>query len=49
MIFDVLIAIVIVIIAVALGLTVHPLFWLVVIVAALWLFGRRAARGGARY
>lgn len=48
MLFDLLIAILIVAIAVALGLTVHPLFWLIVIVAALWLFGRRGYRG-ARY
>lgn len=48
MLFDLLIAILIVVVAVALGLTVHPLFWLIVIVAALWMFGRRGYRG-ARY
>lgn len=48
MIFDLLVALVIVAIAVLLGLTVHPLFWLVVIVAVLWLFGRRGM-GRARY
>lgn len=42
MIADILIAIVIVIIAAALGLVVHPLLWLIVIVAALWLLGRRS-------
>lgn len=41
MIADILIAIVIVIVAAALGLVVHPLLWLIVIVAALWLLGRR--------
>jgi hypothetical protein len=38
---DILIAIVIVIIAGVLGLVVHPLLWIIVIVAVLWLFGRR--------
>lgn len=48
MLFDLLIAVLIVAIAVVLGLTVHPLFWFIVILAALWLFGRRGYRG-ARY
>ena len=49
MLLDVLIALIIVVVAVALGLTVHPLFWLVVILAAFWMFGRRGTRRGARY
>lgn len=44
MLTDVLIALIIVIIAVVLGLTVHPLFWFVVILAAIWLFSRRGSR-----
>lgn len=44
MLLDVLIALIIVVVAVALGLTVHPLFWLIVILAALWMFGRRGTR-----
>jgi hypothetical protein len=44
MLFDILIAIVIVAIAAVLGLVVHPLLWLVVIVAVLWLFGRHRSR-----
>ena len=40
MLFDILIAIVIVIIAAVLGLVVHPILWVIVIAAALWLFGR---------
>jgi hypothetical protein len=44
MLLDVLIALIIVVVAVALGLTVHPLFWLVVILAAFWMFGRRGIR-----
>lgn len=41
MIADILIAIVIVLVAAALGIVVHPLLWLIIIVAALWLVGRR--------
>lgn len=37
---DIVIAVVIVIIAAILGLVVHPLLWIIVIVAILWLFGR---------
>jgi uncharacterized membrane protein YdbT with pleckstrin-like domain len=44
MLFDVLIAIIIVIIAAVLGLVVHPLLWLLIIVAVLWLFGRHRLR-----
>lgn len=43
MLLDVLIALIIIVVAVALGLTVHPLFWFLVILAALWMFGRRGA------
>jgi hypothetical protein len=49
MLLDLLIALAIVVIAVALGLTVHPLFWLIVILAAFWMFGRRGTHRGARY
>jgi hypothetical protein len=41
MVMDILIALVIVLIAAALGIIVHPLLWLIVIVAILWLFSRR--------
>ena len=44
MLFDILIAVVIVIIAAVLGLVVHPILWVLVIVAVLWLFGRHRAR-----
>jgi hypothetical protein len=44
MLFDILIAIIIVIIAAVLGLVVHPLLWLLIIVAVLWLFGRHRLR-----
>jgi hypothetical protein len=43
MIMDIVIAAVIVIIAAALGLTVHPLLWFIVILAVLWLFIRRGS------
>ena len=39
---DILIAVVIVVIAAVLGLVVHPLLWIVIIVAVLWLFFRRS-------
>jgi hypothetical protein len=44
MLFDILIALIIVVIAAILGLVVHPLLWLLVIVAVLWLFGRHRLR-----
>jgi len=43
MLTDILIAAVIVIIAAALGLTVHPLLWFLVILAVIWLFTRRGS------
>ena len=43
MLGDVLIAVVIIVIAALLGILVHPLLWLVLIVAALWLFSRRGS------
>lgn len=39
---DILIAIVIVAVAVVLGLVVHPVLWVILIAAALWLFTRRS-------
>ena len=45
MIGDILIAILIVAVAAALGLIVHPLLWFVVILAVLWLFTRRGSWG----
>ncbi len=43
MLMDILIALLIVVVAAALGLVVHPLLWLVVILAVIWLFSRRAS------
>ncbi|WP_007512851.1 MULTISPECIES: hypothetical protein [Pseudofrankia] len=48
MLIDILIAIVIVAIAAALGLTVHPVLWVIVIIAVLWLVGRRGIGRGGR-
>ncbi len=44
MLFDILVAILIVVVAAVLGLVVHPILWVVVIVAVLWLFGRSRSR-----
>jgi hypothetical protein len=41
MLMDILIAIVIVAIAAVLGIVVHPVLWIIVIAAVLWLFVRR--------
>ncbi|MHB1584139.1 MAG: hypothetical protein ACYCU7_11760 [Acidimicrobiales bacterium] len=41
MLFDIVVAIVIVAIAAVLGLVVHPVLWVIVIAAVLWLVGRR--------
>jgi hypothetical protein len=50
MLFDILIAIVIVAIAAVLGIVVHPVLWVLLIVAALWLFGRHHSHAGySRY
>jgi hypothetical protein len=43
MLMDIVIALVIVIVAAALGLTVHPLLWFIVILALIWLFARRGS------
>jgi hypothetical protein len=43
MIGDILIAAIIVVIAAALGIIVHPVLWLILIVAVLWLFTRRGS------
>jgi hypothetical protein len=39
---DIVIAVVIVVIAAALGLVVHPVLWVIAIAAVLWLFFRRS-------
>jgi hypothetical protein len=44
MLIDLLIAVVIVAIAAILGIVVHPVLWVIVIAAALWLFGRSRSR-----
>jgi hypothetical protein len=43
MIRDLLIAVIIVVIAVVLGIAVHPLLLLLLVLAAIWLFSRRTA------
>jgi hypothetical protein len=50
MLMDILIALVIVVIAAALGLIVHPVLWFLVVLAVLWLFTRRGSWSrSARY
>ncbi len=44
MLFDILVAIVIVAIAAILGIVVHPILWVIIIAAVLWLFVRRGRR-----
>ena len=39
---DLLIAVIIVVIAAVLGIVVHPLLWIIVIAAVLWIFARRS-------
>jgi hypothetical protein len=45
MLFDILVAVVIVVIAAILGIVVHPILWIILIAAGLWLFGRSRTRG----
>jgi hypothetical protein len=41
MLLDIVVAIIIVAIAAILGLVVHPILWIILIAALLWLFTRR--------
>ncbi len=43
MVSDLLLAVVITVIAVVLGVAVHPLLFLVIVFAVLWLLARRSA------
>jgi hypothetical protein len=50
MLMDILVAVIIVAIAAALGLIVHPILWFIVVLAVLWLFTRRGSwSGSTRY
>jgi hypothetical protein len=42
MLIDILVAIIIVAIAAVLGIVVHPVLWVIIIAAVLWLFARRS-------
>ena len=46
MLMDILIAIIIVAIAAVLGIVVHPVLWVIVIAAVIWLFARRGRHSG---
>jgi hypothetical protein len=48
MLTDILVAIVIVAIAAVLGIVVHPVLWVIVIAAVLWLFVRRGSHTHSR-
>ena len=48
MLADILIALLITVVAVVLGLTVHPLLFFLIALAIVWLFARHRAHGGAR-
>jgi hypothetical protein len=41
--FDILVALLITAVAVVLGVTVHPLLFLLIVLAVIWLFTRHAA------
>jgi uncharacterized membrane protein len=43
-IFDIVVAVIIVVIAALLGILVHPVLWVIIIAAVLWLFGRSRSR-----
>jgi hypothetical protein len=43
MIGDILIALLVVVVAAALGLIVHPVLWFIVILAVIWLVARRGS------
>ncbi len=45
MLFDVLIALVVTVIAVVLGVTVHPLLFFIIALAVIWLIARHSGRG----
>jgi hypothetical protein len=47
MLFDILIALLITVVAVVLGITVHPLLFLLVVLAVIWLVTRHS--GGRRH
>jgi hypothetical protein len=44
MLFDILIALLITAVAIVLGITVHPLLFLIVVLAVVWLFTRHSSR-----
>ncbi|MDA8044828.1 MAG: hypothetical protein M0Z30_06265 [Actinomycetota bacterium] len=49
MLFDILIALLITAVAVVLGITVHPLLFLLIVLAVIFLFTRHAGRRGHVY
>ncbi len=45
---DILVALLITIVAIVLGITVHPLLFFLLVLAVVWLFARHGTRRGAR-
>jgi len=45
MVFDILVALIITVIAVVLGVTVHPLLTFIIVLAVVYLLARHRARG----
>ncbi len=48
MLADILIALLITVVAIVLGLTVHPVLFFLIVLAVVWMFARHRANGRAR-
>ncbi len=48
MLFDVLVALLITVIAVVLGVVVHPLLFFIIVLAVAWIVARHSSGRGAR-
>jgi hypothetical protein len=48
MLMDILIALAITVVAIVLGITVHPLLFFILVLAVVWLFARHGTHRGAR-
>lgn len=48
MLFDILVALLITVVAIVLGVTIHPLLFFLLVLAVIWLFARHGMGRGAR-
>jgi hypothetical protein len=48
MLADILVALLITVVAIVLGVVVHPLLFFIIVLAVVWLFARHGSRRGAR-